>query len=165
MAAFTFGKATEGSCPCPHTSSHMLAECRVQRADEICGCFIMSSWCRPSLDRRAVQFHRSILNLKDEGVRGCVCVCVRGDTAFFGLCALPVSLATAILTCCSAASAAAGSWRAARKHPACTQSHILPFCQHYHSGFTQFPSHFFTPPTPAPDLGGSPRPAERRSED
>lgn len=40
------------------------------------------------------------------------------------LCALPVSLATDILTCCSAA---AGKWQVARKHPAYTQSHILSF--------------------------------------
>lgn len=38
------------------------------------------------------------------------------------VCVLLVSLATDILTCCSAA---AGSWQAARKHPACTQSYIL----------------------------------------
>ena len=40
------------------------------------------------------------------------------------VCALLVSLATGILTCCSAA---AGGWQAARKHPACTQSYILSF--------------------------------------
>lgn len=36
--------------------------------------------------------------------------------------ALPVSLATGTFTCCSAA---AGSWQAARKHPAATRFHIL----------------------------------------
>lgn len=41
------------------------------------------------------------------------CCCVRARL---------VSLATDVLTCCSAA---AGSWRAARKPPACSQSHIL----------------------------------------
>lgn len=72
------------------------------------------------------------------------------------MCALAVSLATDILTCCSAA---AGSWRAARKYPACTQSHIQFFAS------TITPASRNSHLTFVPHVGGFLRPAERQSED
>ena len=125
----TFGhviwwEVVEGLCPCVCTTSdsYWLVKAPVEGVG-ICVlvltsvCIIPPGWLS---DRKAVQFYWTFQTVKKRGKS----VTRRCSIDYVAVCALPVSLATDILTCCSAA---AGSWQGARKHPACTQSHILSF--------------------------------------